>query len=114
MVRGRPQSGPRMTGATQAVLRAMLVEPTHERYGLELSEAAGLETGTVHPILARLEKLGWIASRWEELDPQQAGRPRRRYYRLTSDGAEFARDALAAAAGTARTALRAGLAGGPS
>ena len=95
MVKGQPRSGPRMTPATQAVLRALLDEPTQERYGLELSEAANLETGTIHPILARLEKLGWVDSKWEELDPKEAGRPRRRYYRLTPDGAELACDALA-------------------
>jgi DNA-binding PadR family transcriptional regulator len=75
-----------------AVLEAFLVEPTHERYGLELSQAAGLKTGTIQPILARLEKLGWAESRWEELDPREAGRPRRRYYWLTPKGAQMARD----------------------
>lgn len=88
---------PRMTLSTQLVLRALLGRPTHEFYGLELCAAAGLASGTVHPILARLERFGWLQSRWEELDPHEAGRPRRRYYCLTHDGAELARDALARA-----------------
>lgn len=83
-----------MTLQTQLVLRALLEDPTHERYGLELSTASGLPSGTIHPILARLEKLGWLESHWEDIDPVREGRPRRRYYRLSPDGAEYARTAL--------------------
>lgn len=89
------RTGPRMTLPTQLVLRALLEEPVHERYGLQISAAAGLPSGTIHPILARLEGLGWLESRWEETDPRREGRPRRRYYRLTRHGAEQARTALA-------------------
>jgi PadR family transcriptional regulator, regulatory protein PadR len=105
---------PRMTLPTQLVLRAMLEHPTQEFYGLEICAASGLASGTIHPILARLERLGWLQSRWEDLDPHEAGRPRRRYYSLTSDGAVRARDALARAhtpAGHLKT-LRPGLSGG--
>jgi DNA-binding PadR family transcriptional regulator len=93
--------GPKMTLPTQLVLRALLEHPARELYGLQISQAAGLATGTIHPILARLEGLGWLESRWEDIDPSREGRPRRRYYRLSSDGAERARQALA----TARTPL---------
>jgi DNA-binding PadR family transcriptional regulator len=86
-----------MTLPTLVVLRALLDHPTQEVYGLELSTEAGLATGTIHPILARLEGLGWVSSRWEDIDPVDAGRPRRRYYRLSPDGAELAREALARA-----------------
>jgi PadR family transcriptional regulator, regulatory protein PadR len=86
-----------MTLPTQLVLRAMLDEPACEKYGLQICSAAGLPSGTIHPILARLESLGWLQSRWEDSDPHQQGRPRRRYYRLTADGAERARIALAGA-----------------
>lgn len=89
--------GPKMTIPTQLVLRALLEHPTHEVYGLEIGAAAGLASGTIHPILARLEALGWIESRWEDIDPAREGRPRRRYYRLSSDGAASARSALAGA-----------------
>lgn len=87
-------AGPRMTLPTQLVLRAMIAEPTKEMYGLELAQAAELATGTIHPILARLERCGWLESRWEEVDPHQAGRPRRRYYQLTPDGVVYATRAL--------------------
>lgn len=84
-----------MTLPTQLVLRAMLAESTEEMYGLQICQAAELPSGTIHPILARLEGCGWLESRWEEADPAKEGRPRRRYYRLTRDGAELARNALA-------------------
>ncbi len=83
-----------MTTATLGVLRVLMNDPAHERYGLELVQAAGLPTGTIHPILARLESCGWLESRWEELDPRAAGRPRRRYYHLTPDGAVSAARAI--------------------
>ena|SRR5712691_9714985 len=91
------QSGPRMTLPTQLVLRTLLAEPTQEMYGLQICTEAGLPSGTIHPILARLEGLGWLESRWEDASPQEEGRPRRRYYRLTEDGAVRARIALAQA-----------------
>jgi len=86
---------PRMTIPVQLVLRALLEHPTRELYGLEICQAAGLASGTIHPILARLEGLGWLESRWEDIDPVKEGRPKRRYYRLSPDGAEQARYALA-------------------
>lgn len=88
---------PRMTLSTQQVLRALLVDPRQELYGSQIGDAAGLPSGTVHPILARLEGGGWLESRWEEIDPRQEGRPARRYYRLTPTGTVGARDALARA-----------------
>jgi PadR family transcriptional regulator PadR len=66
-------------------------------YGLQICAAAGLPSGTIHPILARLQGLGWLESRREDAVPQDEGRPRRRYYRLTENGAERARIALAQA-----------------
>ena len=46
--------------------------------------------------MARLEGVGWVESSWEDPDLGISdGRPRRRYYQLTKDGAEQARLALA-------------------
>ena len=92
----RAQS-PRMTLPTQLVLRALLEDLDQELYGVEIGAAAGLPSGTVHPILARLEGRGWLESRWEDIDPRAAGRPPRRYYRLTGEGVRSAREALARA-----------------
>jgi DNA-binding PadR family transcriptional regulator len=86
-----------MTIPTQRVLRALLEDVSAERYGMEIADLAELATGTIHPILARLEGVGWLESRWEDIDPRVEGRAARRYYRLTPSGAEQARDALARA-----------------
>jgi DNA-binding PadR family transcriptional regulator len=86
-----------MTIPTQRVLEALLSDPQRELYGVEIGEVAALRSGTVHPILARLEGVGWLQSRWEDIDPQVEGRPARRYYRLTADGARAAQVALARA-----------------
>lgn len=106
--------GPKATPQTVAVLRAMLNDPAREMYGTEICSAAGLASGTIHPILARMEGLGWLESRWEDINPQERGRPRRRYYRLSSAGAESA-GVLVANADKRRERLqswRPGLAGG--
>ena len=86
-----------MTIPTQRVLEVLLADCERELYGLEIGTAAELRSGTVHPILARLEGIGWLASRWEDVEPSAEGRPARRYYRLTADGVPAARAALARA-----------------
>lgn len=92
-------SEPRMTLPMLLAIRAMLDEPTQEMYGLEICKAAGLPSGTLHPVLARLEGCGWLESRWEKIEdekpkPAGGGKPRRRYYRFSPGGAERARAAL--------------------
>jgi PadR family transcriptional regulator, regulatory protein PadR len=106
------EQSPRMTLPTQLVLRALLEDLTRELYGVEIGAAAGLPSGTVHPILARLEGRGWLESRWEDIDPRVAGRPPRRYYRLTGQGAQSAREALARAYRPSAAHLRLRPAGG--
>ena len=85
----------RMTLQTQLVLRAFLADPQQRRYGLELCEMVGLPSGTIYPILARLEQVGWLESAWEETTSGTDGRPRRRFYWLTRDSAQQVGDALA-------------------
>jgi PadR family transcriptional regulator len=114
MVSGKT-TGPRMTIPVQLVLRALLAEPTREMYGLEICTAAGLPSGTIHPILARLQGLRWLESQWEDIKPEVEGRPRRRYYKLTENGAEQARIALAQATTSITVlGLRPRPAGGPA
>jgi PadR family transcriptional regulator, regulatory protein PadR len=99
---------PRMTLQVRLVLGEMLAEPAEPRYGLDLSAATGLPSGTIYPIMARLEHVGWVESDWEDPDAHIAeGRPRRRYYRLTRDGAECATEALQAIQRDRKTAARA-------
>jgi PadR family transcriptional regulator, regulatory protein PadR len=102
-----------MTTTTQLVLRALVDAADREVYGLEICRLAELPTGTVHPILARLEKLGWVTSRWENIDTHEEGRPRRRYYQLSREGLQDAHNALARVhlPTPLRVRLRPGLAG---
>ena len=99
-----------MTLQTQAVLHALLADPTKEIYGLEIAERTGLLPGTTYPIMSRLQEIGWVVDRWEDIDPHHEQRPRRRYYRLTEEGAVAARQALEAARpGLAQAVQRLGL-----
>ncbi len=97
---------PRMTVQTLLVVQALLRHPSRELYGLGLSEETGLLPGTAYPILMRLENEGWVASRWEDIDPHAEKRPPRRYYRLTAGGAAQASAAVAAARRPSSAALR--------
>jgi PadR family transcriptional regulator len=82
--------GFRVTDATLDVLEVLLGED-QELYGLKIAKATGRPTGSVFPILARLEQLGWVISEWESGDPAARG-PRRRFYRLSGDGLPRARE----------------------
>lgn len=97
-----------MTLQVQLVLAEMLSEPAEPRYGLDLCAMTGLPSGTIYPIMARLERVGWVASNWEDPNAHIAeGRPRRRYYRLTEEGAECADEALRAIQRARKNAARA-------
>ncbi|TQS43672.1 PadR family transcriptional regulator [Cryptosporangium phraense] len=85
----------RLTVSTARVLAAFLADAGADHYGLELMQSAGLASGTLYPILRRLTSAGWLSASWEAVDPAEAGRPARRYYRLTADGVVEARQALA-------------------
>ncbi|MFG1609650.1 PadR family transcriptional regulator [Actinoplanes sp. NPDC049265] len=85
----------RMTTPRLLVLQALIDDPGRERYGLDLAGEAGLEPGTIYPILVAFENAGWLSSRPEDIDVHAEGRPRRRYYKLTPAGDTAARAALA-------------------
>jgi PadR family transcriptional regulator, regulatory protein PadR len=85
-----------MTTAVVKVVSAFLTDPEADRYGLDLMHETGLPSGTLYPMLIRLERAGWVAAHWEEIDPVAEGRPSRRYYRMTPDGVSVARHELAA------------------
>jgi PadR family transcriptional regulator, regulatory protein PadR len=83
----------KMTVPLQRVFRAFLDDPAAPRYGYDLMRAASLQSGTLYPLLARLEHQKLVASAWET--PKQEGQRPRRYYRLTSEGIRVARLELA-------------------
>jgi PadR family transcriptional regulator, regulatory protein PadR len=87
-------SDPRITGPTLKVVGALAASPRVELSGAEISRATKLASGTLYPILFRLERAGWLESRWEEEEPKALGRPRRRLYHLTAEGARNANAAF--------------------
>lgn len=85
---------PRMTLPTLTVLRVLDEHGERPLYGYDLMRRADLKSGTLYPILARLERLGHLRSEWEPIDPTQEGRPARRMYTLTPSGKAFAQESL--------------------
>jgi DNA-binding PadR family transcriptional regulator len=93
----------RIGRATVDVL-AVLLDSDQPRWGLEIIKQTGRPSGSVYPLLDRLERAGWVTSHWDD-DSDRRG-PRRRMYQLTADGALEARRVCARAAakaGPART-----------
>ena len=88
---------PRSLGLTTLQILAAIREGS--AYGLDIVARTGLPSGTVYPTLGRLKKRRLVASRWEDQRvADREGRPRRRYYELTPEGA------AALAEGAQRTA----------
>jgi DNA-binding PadR family transcriptional regulator len=85
----------RLSGPTLKVLKLMLEKPREGRSGAEISRTLGIGSGTLYPLLARLENADWMRSEWEQVDPSEVGRPRKRFYKLTGQGQTRARKALA-------------------
>lgn len=88
----------RISAQTLAVLDSLLEHPGQWRHGYSLSQQTELPSGTLYPILMRLQKLEWLETRWEE--PGNLGRPPRHLYRLTGQGRAWATEELRAARAT--------------
>lgn len=76
----------RMTFPVIQVLVAMLSSADQRTYGYDLMRQTGTSSGTLYPILARLEANKLVTSDWEDAKPDEVGRGKRRYYILTPDG----------------------------
>jgi PadR family transcriptional regulator len=85
---------PRLTSQTLRVLGALMSSSGSEQSGAEICRTTKLATGTLYPILSRLERAGWVESRWEDGDPRVFGRPRRRFYLITALGTKNATAAV--------------------
>jgi PadR family transcriptional regulator, regulatory protein PadR len=85
---------PRLSPETLLVLQQFVESPTDWQYGYELSRETGLKSGTLYPILMRLEKYRLLEARWVATED---GVPPRHTYRLTPNGLELARIKLAEA-----------------
>ncbi|HEY3884687.1 MAG TPA: PadR family transcriptional regulator [Vicinamibacterales bacterium] len=74
-----------------AELLVLSLVEAQPRHGYEINKLIEARSGGVlsfraaslYPLLYRLEKRGWLVGRWVE----KAGQRRRRYYRLTPEGA---------------------------
>jgi PadR family transcriptional regulator, regulatory protein PadR len=92
---GEKDGNMHMSLQTLRVLEAFLDGPTEQLSGADVHQRCGIASGTLCPILLRLESAGWLVSQWESVDPSSAGRPRRRLYRLTSTGLRRASEVFA-------------------
>ncbi|HUD77450.1 MAG TPA: PadR family transcriptional regulator [Streptosporangiaceae bacterium] len=88
----------KLTGALERLMQALLADPSARRYGYDLMKAARLPSGTLYPMLARLQDQGLVTSEWEPVRDDANGRPPRKYYQLTGEGIRVARLELAQAA----------------
>ena len=82
---------PRLSRETVRVLEKFVERPTDWHYGYELSRETGLKSGTLYPILMRLEKYTLLEARWVATGE---GVPPRHTYRLTPNGLELVRAKL--------------------
>jgi PadR family transcriptional regulator, regulatory protein PadR len=85
----------RITVDVARVLRVFLDDVDQSRYGYELMQLTGFPSGKLYPILARLQRAGWLIREHEDVDPSVVGRPARRLYRLSAAGVPAARQELA-------------------
>jgi PadR family transcriptional regulator PadR len=94
----------RASKQTLKLLGALTAKATSWHYGYALSRETDLQSGTLYPILMRLEERGWLETQWESpqaLAEKRGGRPPRHMYRLTAGGHAWATAALSAVKGKA-------------
>jgi PadR family transcriptional regulator, regulatory protein PadR len=73
-----------LTYPTTVVLHALA---SGIRHGFDILDATGLPSGTVYPILRRLEREALVSAAWEDAAIAHGEqRPPRRYYELTAAG----------------------------
>ena len=87
-----------LSSHARALLAALLDARARWSYGYELASLTGIKSGTLYPLLIRLEASGHLEAEWQQ--PAASGRPPRHAYRLTAAGQRLAR-AEAAATGEA-------------
>src|SRR5258708_30025627 len=85
---------PRLTAQALKVLGTLMAQSPDALSGAEICRITKLRSGTLYPILLRLEQSGWLQSKWETETPRELGRPRRRFYQLTGVGARKAKSAF--------------------
>jgi PadR family transcriptional regulator, regulatory protein PadR len=84
----------RFSGPTLRVLKYLIENARSLRCGADIRKATGVRSGTLYPLLARLEAAGWLVGEWEKVEPSKVGRPQKHLYRLTGEAQYEARKAL--------------------
>jgi PadR family transcriptional regulator PadR len=84
-----------ITPKMATVLKIFLEDPDQPRYGFELMKLTGMASGSLYPMLARLEAAGWLTRGKEVIDPRAAGRPARTNYMIIGAAVSAARVQLA-------------------
>lgn len=72
---------------TRTVLARLAEAGPEWSHGYDLCRATGIKSGTLYPLLIRLERQGHLEAVWL---PAETGRPPRHAYRLTSAGRQMA------------------------
>jgi PadR family transcriptional regulator, regulatory protein PadR len=83
-----------LSSPARALLAALLASGGRWSYGYELASLTGIKSGTLYPLLIRLEAQGHLEAEWQQ--PVASGRPPRHAYRLTAAGRRLARAEAAA------------------
>lgn len=81
---------PRLTLQSLRVLSLLARNPGELLSGSDIRKETGIASGTLYPILLRMEDAGWLRGDWEKVDPSVVGRPRKRFYRITISGQKIA------------------------
>ena len=76
----------RITSSTLTVLGAFLEAHPNSLAGADIINSQRMFSGTLYPILDRLEIAGWIKGQWEDKSTTKLRRPRRKNYTFTAFG----------------------------
>lgn len=77
-----------LSSHARMVLAVLLEARDKWSHGYELARLAGVKSGTLYPLLIRLEAQGHLEAEWQQ--PAEGGRPPRHAYRLTASGVQLA------------------------
>jgi len=76
----------RVTLKMLVIMEIFLEDPARHWYGLELIQHTGIGSGTLYPILYKLEKAGWLFRSVEDVNLSIVRRPARVNYLVTEAG----------------------------
>lgn len=76
-----------LSPAARSVLSLLAEAGSGWSHGYDLCRRAGVKSGTLYPLLIRLEQQKHLDARWL---PPEPGRPPRHVYRLTATGRRLA------------------------